>query len=238
MRRTRYAGLGAALAVVLTGAACGDEKAAPREAPRPAVVFAIGDSYTTGIHGLPADRAYAAETARLLGWQIIIGGNPGSGYAAGGAKAFGPLFQAQFAWRPAPDLVLLAGGHNDVVLPGPAVAAKAKELVAIVRQRYPRAKIVMLGPMWGRDPGPKALAVRDVIAAAAAEVKVPFVDPLAGRWITGNVKQRTGNAVQYIRADGIHPNYAGNRYVAGRLATELRTLGLDRPHVTRSPAPR
>ncbi|MBX6769489.1 MAG: SGNH/GDSL hydrolase family protein, partial [Actinomadura rubrobrunea] len=213
----------------------------PPPAPRQPVVYVLGDSFTTGIRGLTSQQAYAGQAARMLGWRVVIGGRPGSGFVSPGpaGRRFDALFTEQFAWRPAPDLMLVSGGHNDVLSPMGQVRRRAVELVRRIKVRWPGTHVVLMGPTWGRDVGKKALRVRDTIRAAAADARVPFIDPIGGRWFTGNRKKGTGNAVRYVRADGIHPNVEGNRYMARRLIADLRALGLDRPVRGRpaSPAP-
>jgi len=224
-----------ALAFLLCG--CGGAPTSARPAPaepgRPArphvpVVFVLGDSYTAGIRAVPAEQTYAAETARRLGWQIVIGGHAGTGFVNDGSigKNFAQLYTAQLAWRPAPDMVVVSGGHNDSRAPervGPA----AERLLRDIKTRWPRTHLVMMGPLWGGDPPPSARRVRDRLRQVADTLGVPFIDPLG--WITGDVHEGTGNAATYVLDDGVHLTPAGNRYVADRLVGELRALGLDRP---------
>ncbi|MFG2006663.1 SGNH/GDSL hydrolase family protein [Spirillospora sp. NPDC048911] len=199
---------------------------AVRAAHRPPVVFVLGDSYTTGIRGLRPEQTYAAEAARRLGWQVILAGRAGTGFVGTGmsGRTFGTLFDEQLAWRPAPDLVLVSGGHNDVWYPPGLVELNARLLLGKMKRRWPRTRVVLMGPLWGGDPKPAALVVRDVLREVAGELAIPFVDPLRGRWITGSVRTRKGNARRYIRADGTHPNVVGNRYIAARLVADLRRL--------------
>jgi lysophospholipase L1-like esterase len=207
----------------------------PRRAP---VVFALGDSYTMGIRGITPERAYVAEAARTLGWQVILGGHAGTGFVGTGltGKTFATLFDEQLGWRPAPDLMLVSGGHNDVWYPPGLVEQNALALLGEIKRRWPRTHLVLMGPLWGGDPGPTALTVRDVLQDAARRLHIPFIDPLRQRWITGKIHTRTGNARRYIRSDGTHPNPAGNRYLAQRLVADLRGLGLAHPIAGRGPA--
>ena len=234
----------AAVAVLLALSACGSAegkahadstlrtKARPtaRVATAPVVMF-LGDSYTTGKLGQLPEQTYAAQTARDLGWQVILGGFRGTGFVARGhvGKDFAALFQEQLAWRPAPDLVIISGGHNDVRHPPRVVGAAALRLLTTIRQRWPKTKLLMIGPMWGGDPTREASAIRTALAAVAARAHVPFVDPLAERWITGRRSEGTGNAPRYILSDGTHPTPAGARYLADRLVTDLRKLHLATP---------
>lgn len=210
-------------------------QAAPPEERAP-VVFVLGDSYTVGIRGLRAERAYAAGTARALGWQIVVAGQARTGFAndGGTGETFASLFTEQLAWRPAPDLIMISGGHNDVRARTAVVGQRAQTLVQTVRARWPRTQLVLMGPMWGGDPGPRALAVRDVLRGVASARRVPFIDPLAGRWFTGDVHEGTGNAARLIRKDGTHPNTAGNEHAARLLTGELRRMELDKPVLGRT----
>ncbi|MBX6765977.1 MAG: SGNH/GDSL hydrolase family protein [Actinomadura rubrobrunea] len=200
--------------------------------PRAPVVMFLGDSYTVGERGALVETTYASAAARLLGWQVIVGGRAGTGFVQGGtAKTpFGTMFESQLGWRPAPDLLIISGGHNDARLPRAQVAPAARDLLTRARQRWPGTRMVLIGPMWGNDtPPPAALAVRDQLRGVATQLKVPFIDPIAERWITGNRTTGTGNAPVFIKKDGVHPTVEGHRYIAVRLVEALRRLHLATP---------
>ncbi|MFC9972271.1 SGNH/GDSL hydrolase family protein [Spirillospora sp. NPDC127200] len=197
----------------------------------PPVVMFLGDSYTVGERGTLPENAYAPAVARLLGWQVIVGGRGGTGFVAtAGKQAFGPMFESQLGWRPPPDLLIVSGGHNDWVHPAPQVGTAARDLLSRARQRWPGTRLALIGPIWGNEaPPPNAIAVRDALRGVAGELGVPFIDPIGGRWITGNRATGTGNAAGFIRPDGVHPTVEGHRYLAARLAEDLRRLGLAHP---------
>jgi lysophospholipase L1-like esterase len=222
------------------GALAGDP--APRTSPAavatspvstaaPVVMF-LGDSYTMGDRGTPPEHTYASAAARLLGWQVIVAGRSGTGFVTGGrtAQAFGLLFESQLGWRPAPDLLVVSGGHNDWNKPPRQVAAAAREILERARGRWPETRMALIGPFWGdQSPTPGALAVRDALRGLAKELGVPFIDPIAGRWITGDRAQGGGNAPRFIKPDGVHPTLAGHRHLATRLADDIKRLGLAHP---------
>lgn len=205
--------------------------AAPAAAARAPVVMILGDSYTTGVREVSSEATYAGETSRLLGWQVIIGGYSGTGFVAPGriGRTFSALFDQQFAWRPRPDMILISGGHNDWSHPAPMAGVAARQLLSRIKRHWPKTKIVLMGPLWGGDPPPDAVAVRDALRESARDLRVPFIDPLAERWITGDRAAGTGNAAQLILPDGTHPTLEGHRYIAIRLAEALRRLGLAQP---------
>lgn len=210
------------------GAAGGGRAPGSAKAP---VVMILGDSYTAGLPDVPPEQTFATDAARRLKWQLVIAGHYGSGFVTPGRtqQTFGMLFEEQLAWRPAPDMIVVSGGHNDWPHSYDQVKHAASRLLNTIKRRWPASRLVLMGPLWGGDPPPKALQVRDALQATAGELRVPFIDPLAEQWITGDIRSGIGNAPAYIRRDGTHPNPAGNRYVADRFVTDLRTLGLTRP---------
>ncbi|GAB3652311.1 SGNH/GDSL hydrolase family protein [Actinocorallia lasiicapitis] len=226
--------------VLLTLAGCSASTAAQGPAPAPTavvkrapVVMILGDSYTAGTRGESGEQTYAGDLARKLGWQVIIGGHRGTGFLARGTvnKNFSRLFTDQFAWRPEPDLVMIVGGHNDATRQNPLAGLNeaVTQLLTSVQDRWPTTRTVLVGPMWGGEPTTRAYLVRDVMKQSADQLKVPFVDPLAERWITGDVSDGTGNADLYIRDDETHPNEAGNAYFADKMVAALSRLGLTDP---------
>jgi lysophospholipase L1-like esterase len=196
----------------------------------------LGDSYTAGGQESPPSRTYASDTARLLGWQVIVGGRGGTGFATpGGAREpFPTWFVRQLSWRPAPDMLIVSGGHNDRNRLPAHVGIAARDLLARVKARWPGTHLVLMGPMWGTGaPEASVLAIRDVLEGAAHEVGIPFIDPLREQWVTGDRRDGTGNAAYYIMRDRVHPTPEGHRYIAARLAADLKRLGLTHP--TRRP---
>lgn len=204
----------------------------PQKRRAPVVMF-LGDSYTAGTGSVQPERTYAGDLARKLGWQAIIGGWPGTGFLARGrvGKNFARLFADQFAWRPAPDMMIIAGGHNDATRRYPlnGLSDAVWQLISGVKERWPGVPIVLVGPMWGGTPTKQALAVRDVMRSVAEQLQVPFIDPLEEKWITGDVSKGTGNADLYIRRDKVHPNETGNAYFADKMLAALTRLGMHEP---------
>ncbi|MFG1999126.1 SGNH/GDSL hydrolase family protein [Spirillospora sp. NPDC048911] len=240
---------------LLPATACGEFGGAPvkREAsqarggsgagtPAAPVVMILGDSYTVGERGSQPETTYAPAAARLLGWQVVAAGKAGTGFVATGTRrknadtvkpagqAFLGLFESQLGWRPAPDLLIVSGGHNDRKYPAVQTGQAARDLLSRAKQRWPGTPMVLIGPIWGNETPPQtALAIRDVLRGVAQELKIPFIDPIAERWITGNRAAHTGNAPVYIRPDGVHPTIEGHRYLATRLVDDIKRLGLAHP---------
>ncbi len=183
------------------------------------VVMVVGDSFTVGSGPVPAWRTYAAQTARMLGWQPVIAGAGGTGYLNRGrvGRTFQQSFDAELSWRPAPDVLILSGGHNDHRLPTLLVRRAAARLVWEVKGRWPKTRIVMVGPIWLENAPPEVYQVRDALKEVAAREGVPFLDPLARRWVTGR-------PAETVLPDGVHPTAAGHFRIARWLAQAFRRI--------------
>lgn len=232
--RLTAAALLLSLTALITGCSPDDAaQAKPGGEPRHVSVVAfLGDSYTAGIGDTTRDETYAALTAQKLGWQVIVAGHAGTGLLAPGrdGNTFSRAFEKQLAWRPAPDMAIIVGGHNDWPYPPSLEETTATRLIDQMRKRWPRTHMLMVGPMWGSaEPRTEVLGIRDAWKRTAKKANLPFIDPLAERWITGSRDSGTGNAPRYILKDNTHPTPAGHRYFADRLVADLRKLGLAEP---------
>lgn len=223
------AGLVAALA--LTGCAAGGpaRRAAPTATPSPPPsVYFLGDSYTVGVNGTPTSQTYASVLARRQGWRTAVAGYAYAGFVHKDKRGrdYADLFRRWFSGRPAPRMLVIAGAHNDRTESSRHIRTKAALLLAGVHRRWPQTQLVLVGPMWGGDPTPAALRVRDAVRKVASTRHVPFIDPLAEKWITGDQSEGTGNAPRYILPDQTHPTPAGHRHLATRLQADLSKRGL------------
>ncbi|MEU6724104.1 SGNH/GDSL hydrolase family protein [Nonomuraea wenchangensis] len=117
--------------------------------------------------------------------------------------------------RPAPDLLIVSGGHNDRRVPAALVGTEARHLLELVHAHWPHTPIAVVGPIW-MTPAPRwAREVRDAVAAAVA-ARVPFLDPTDRRWGPGAVLP-----------DGVHPTHAGHARLARWLVAALRGRGVE-----------
>jgi lysophospholipase L1-like esterase len=188
----------------------------PSPEPSPPVAVFLGDSYTVGEGG----RGYVQDTAARMGWTALPVGESGTGYVdpstTPGQSPFGQRVAA-LAGLDA-DVVVVQGSTNDVDESPDAVAAAARALYADLARTVPDARLVVLGPLAPPDlPADAVARLRDVLAAAAAAAGLPFVDPVAGGWLT------PGDG---LFADGLHPNDAGYSRMAADLAAALQAAGL------------
>ena len=189
---------------------------APSKAAVPNVDI-IGDSYVAGSdqggYGVAnwtkivGSRFYAES--RPIDMNVI--GHPGSGYIVRGTDKVTFAEAATASLRSTADLVLVFGSRNDGKQDAAAMAAAASDLYAKIRERTPRARVVVVGPAWVNERVPDFITKDSkAIAGAAAAAGLPFVDPLREGWFFGT------NA-KLIGADGVHPTDAGHQYLAQKM---------------------
>ncbi|MBO3747293.1 SGNH/GDSL hydrolase family protein [Streptosporangiaceae bacterium NEAU-GS5] len=232
----------ALVAGLVSGCVSAAGEAAPPAGPaaRPPVVMVVGDSFTVGSGPVPEWESYAAEAARTLDWQVIMAGGRGSGFTAPGriGRTFAQSFTRELSWRPAPDMVLLSGGHNDREATKAEVRAAALALVEKVRKLWPSVKVVIVGPIWMTRPPKSAYRVRDALARAAWLAGAPFIDPLSQQWtpagagparasLGGSTSRGSANGgPKLLLPDGTHPTAFGHLQLARWLVGALRLRGL------------
>jgi acyl-CoA thioesterase-1 len=189
----------AALPSLLAGSA--------RAAAAPPVVTILGDSITAGL-GLPAAQALPAQLEAILrasGTNVRV-----RGAGVSGDTTAGGLARLDFSVQSDTAVCVVALGGNDL-LQGVEPAQTRVNLERIVRRLKARRIAVVLA--GGRAPGRSLGAFgRDfdaVFPSVARDNRVLFApDLLAGVSDRPELKQ----------ADGLHPNVAGARLMARRLA--------------------
>lgn len=176
-------------------------------AGRPKVVTLLGDSITAG-YGLPGQDALPVQLQAALtrlGLQVRVRGAGVSGDTmAGGAQ------RTDFSVQADTDLCVIALGGNDL-LQGQSPKAMQASLEKIVRRLKQRRIGVMICGLYAPPVvnAGYAKAFNAVFpAVAAAEHVALYPNLLSGVQGIAGLNQ----------ADHIHPNAAGARIVAGKLA--------------------
>ena len=220
--RTAVLGLLAALVAAGCGSASAPEAesgqparssaSAPAPAARPRIVF-LGDSLTAGL-GLPASQAFPSiidETLRAEGFdaQVVNAGISGD-TAAGGRR--------RLDWALDGDVrvLVLALGANDGLRGNPVKAMQA-DLQAIIRHAKARGiTVLLLGMEAPPNFGPEYTAdFRRAFRDVADDEDVAFV-PFFLDGVAGLPELNQG--------DGLHPNAAGARRIAGTVWSALAPL--------------
>lgn len=182
----------------------------------------VGDSYTEGVGAEPSSNGYAYKIAEPLGWALTRDGRHGSGYVNPTTYGAG-IFADRLLKQPADayDLIVLQGSSNDIRYTAAELDTNLATTVRIVRERYPRAQLLMLGPAtpYGR-PDPEFIRVNDQVKAAAAGTGAVFVDPVAERWFV------PGDGTWAANPANGHPSNAGHQRIADRFVADVRALTL------------
>lgn len=179
----------------------------------------IGDSQSEPQASWPR-RALAG-----LGYDVFFCGKGGTGYVASNGS-IGNYVDAlqQGDWHLPygfPPLVVIEGGGNDAKqgASDEQISANAARLITTIKQRYPGAKLAMVGTLGkGADHGGVRRAEVDaLLGTVAADHGIPFVS--VGDWLS-----RYGLEAQL--KDSVHMNGDGHRALGALLGDRLAKLGL------------
>lgn len=194
----------------------------PTSAPVSDVVDAVlfGDSFTAG-RGSPAGTTTALQQAAAsLRWRSTVRAAVGTGYTTGGEQGGLPFLQRLAREvRTAPDVLVVQGGAADTGATVPQLTAAANAVVDDLQRRFPRTRLVLVGPVAMEQPVDGQLVrVARTLAAVAKAQGVPFVDPIAQGWVG------EANHDSLTSPTGFYPNAAGHAYLGRRLAAVLGPL--------------
>jgi lysophospholipase L1-like esterase len=188
-------------AVLLVG--CSEQAKLPLLGPDD-VVLAFGDSLTFGT-GAREEESYPEVLSALIGRKVVGAGVPGE-MTQQGLQRLGSVLDSH-----KPKILLLCLGGNDMLrrVEDGRIAANLRQMISAARQRG--AAVVLLG------------VPRPVLFGGAASFYAELADA-SGLVYEGEVL----NAVlrdPALKSDPIHPNAAGYRRIAERLAALLRERG-------------
>ena len=205
------------VAVVLAAGCGGEEVGGPepsssRKITWEGTIVAFGDSLTAG-YRLDESEAYPA----LLQEMLVSAGTPWRVINAGvsGETSSGALSRVAWVLKSLdPDIVILETGANDG-LRGIEVDLARKNILATVTGLQEEGVTVVLAGMQmvknlGEDYGQAFAALYGEVAAEKGTILIPFF-----------LEGVAGDASLNL-ADGIHPNAAGCRIVAGNVYPYVR----------------
>lgn len=203
-RRGAFLGLG--VSALITGAAAPNVWAADKLP----IVTVLGDSITAGL-GLPARDALPAQLQAALerrGVRALVRGSGVSGDTSGGALA-----RVDFSVSADTALCVVALGGNDLLQGADPKSTKANLRRIIDKLKARRIKVVLAGvrapPLIGAS---YARDFTGLFPALARETGAVFHPD----FVTGVV-----GVQRLMQRDGIHPNAAGARVIAERMAPTI-----------------
>lgn len=191
-----------------------DRALASTPGPEPTLLV-IGDSWVTG-GTMNAGPTWPHLLDLPTGWQVKTDAMGGSGYL-GDEEAMSLTYDGRLdrvLQGPAPSVVIVAMGRNDVD-EGPAdVAEVAKADLLAIERTWPQAQLVVFSPFSPWVPGVKTVALTDELRRTAESMDLGFVD--VSRIIRGR-GQLLGK---------MHPNDRGHALIAEKVTADLRDLGV------------
>lgn len=188
------------------------------EAAEPPVVAFLGDSYTAAsTNGNDGEYVYAVS--ETLGWEPVVFGQGGTGYVNPGQAEENEavyLERVPDVIAAEPDIVVVQGGGNDALVdPDCEIQDEVGAVLTSLREQLPEARIIALASVPGPDVDRTAFSrCAEAIAAAAAPLSIPVIDPAALGWL----------ADPTLFVDGFHPTVEGYAQMASLLAEQLRPL--------------
>ncbi|MEV6176142.1 SGNH/GDSL hydrolase family protein [Streptomyces sp. NPDC052016] len=200
-------------ALVATGADVRADAAAPR-----LKLFVLGDSIAGGsAQGGKGPHGWPSLVAKQLGLTLRLDGKGGTGYTTGGRQKGGRPYpqRVKDAVAAKPDVVIVEGSRNDG---GPTkTRAAAADTLRRLRAGLPRARILVVGPIYSYPKPIGSHPIDEAVSAAAAQLGIRYVSAVRRGWFTGS-------AHRFIGSDGVHPTNAGHAYLAQRIRPELSRL--------------
>jgi acyl-CoA thioesterase-1 len=196
--------------------------AAPKSVRNPVVLF-FGTSLTAG-YGLNPEQAFPAlieKKAQAEGIPITVVNAGLSGETTAGAAR-----RIDWVLRTPADLVVIEAGANDALrgLSPDAARTNLERVIAVVKQKQPAAKIVLIQMEAPPNLGPAyTRSFRTMYTDIAREQGIPLL-PFLLDGVAGIARLN--------QPDGLHPNVAGERIVADNVWRALKPIvaQLDRAH--------
>lgn len=193
--------------------------------PVGAKVSIVGDSYSTGQkQGGVGEKGWPALLGTATGWDITTVAVGGSGFLSrgfDGVNYSGPTFLEQAEQAAGADLIIIFGGRNDVMHYGSdaSYAERVTQTVQAAAIASPDARIVVFTSPLSPNLDVEGLAkVNGSITNAVNTFPcVELVNTVDLGWFTGN-------DLDLIGVDGIHPTDAGHAYMESRMAGVLADL--------------
>lgn len=184
------------------------------------VAVLIGDSQSEPSYGWPRQGLAAA------GYKVFFCGRGGTGFVASNGRTGNYIDALQRGdWKlpyGTPPLVVIEGGGNDAArgASDAQIVSNAERLIASIQQRYPAARILMVGTL-GRGAhygGGRRSEVDALLGRVADQHGLSFVS--AGDWLTRY--NLTGSM-----ADRVHLNRQGHAALGAVFGQRLQSLGFD-----------
>ena len=163
--------------------------------PKQPRCIVVGDSITVGQNNDSKLNTFRDLIGQALGWDVWDAGQGGTGFLNPGTLTGQTTFRQRLAtdvipWKP--DIVIFAGGINDITPNNAAYTSAARQaeltaLFAAMKAALPRCRVYVLGPWYTQGTGTTQSnaidAVRNDLIATTTAAGLPFIDTQG--WLVG-----------------------------------------------------
>lgn len=179
------------------------------------VLVVLGDEFSRPPAG-PDGRAWPELLAEDLGWKVAVEAEDDTGFLhAEGGRPFRGRVEAVAEHEP--DLVVVAGGENDIARhPADDITDAAADVVSEIEAAARDAEVVLASPFSKGDPGPLTAELTAALEQLAHDREIGFVD--VSTWLE--------DSAQVYDVDPLHPNQQGHQRIAERMRAQLERLGI------------
>lgn len=194
----------------------------PTVAPGDTAAVFLGDSYTQGWGASEPSLRWSALVAAEAGWVELNQGQGGTGFVTisgvgGCGLAYCPTYLERVPDVVAaqPDIVVIAGGQNDLAALAAdpdAVRAALTETYTLIREGLPEARIIAVGPSTAQPGNDLIVELDEWVQETATSVGADYVSLIDPVVIEPGM----------VTVDGVHVNDAGHRAIADRVLTGIR----------------
>lgn len=183
-------------------------------------IAALGGSFTAGS---AMDSGQQSEWPALLTaqqpWTVTPFAVSGAGFVHEDVPGTAIGSQVDRVIAAAPDVVVVAGGHDDARESPAAVQAAARDVLTRLHTGLPDAKLVVIGVLWPGQPAGFVTTINNRLRDLAGEVGATFVDALSEGWLNGSDPPLIG-------IDGVHPTDEGQAALAEHIGNALLAAGV------------
>ncbi len=191
---------------------CADPSAIPL--PQPTTpgtqrVTVIGDSYLTTPPVYFPDLIWQQLNAQGPKVTPTVGAEGGTGYTNCGAAEKTIYIQRVDRLVSNDDsLVVFIGGRNDRYTSPPVLELIAHQTFVRAMELAPKARLLVIGPIFPGEPPAAMRRVSETLKKQTELAGGTYIDPITLRWMS---------EPGLTKDDGVHPNAAGNQYLADKI---------------------
>jgi len=179
----------------------------------PQVVAFLGDSYASGSGASTQSKRWVNLVSLDQGWVMKNLSQKKTSYSTAGEPG-GTSYTARLdaVIATGASIVVVSGGRNDVDVSAAQLRADVRATFAGIRLGLPKARIIVVSPIWDDGAAPvRMTALASIVQAEAKLAGATYLD-------IGEPLSKHNSMVTY---DGVHPNDIGHAAIAAAVEKAL-----------------